>query len=133
ACDGDPDAARTGGGRGSRPPTRRHRRPGTTRRSRRARASRAGRRATRRLGRISGRCAGQSKRVTSTSGSRKVLMREIWFAGLVVLTLAGVSPALAQAPKPADDATAQSLLSPLKEDRVLGKPHAPITMIEYAS
>jgi protein-disulfide isomerase len=60
-------------------------------------------------------------------------MREIWFAGLMALTLAGAFPAAAQAPKPADDAAAQNLLAPLKDDRVLGKPDAPITIIEYAS
>ena len=60
-------------------------------------------------------------------------MREIWFAGLVALTLAGAFPAVAQAPKPADDATAQNLLAPSPQDHVLGKPDAPITIIEYAS
>ena len=60
-------------------------------------------------------------------------MREIWFVGLVTLALAGVFPAAAQAPKPADDATAQSLLTPSPADRVVGKSGAPITIIEYAS
>ncbi len=60
-------------------------------------------------------------------------MREIWFAGLAALTLAGALPAAAQAPKPVDDATAQSLLAPSRQDRVLGKSDAPITIIEYAS
>ena len=60
-------------------------------------------------------------------------MREIWFAGLVALTLAGAFPAAAQAPKPADDANPQSLLAASGQDRVLGKPDAPITIIEYAS
>ena len=56
-------------------------------------------------------------------------MREIWFAVLVGLTLAGASPALAQAPPPVDT----SALAVTSEDRVLGKPDAPITIIEYAS
>src|SRR5882762_4648529 len=60
-------------------------------------------------------------------------MREIWFVGLVALTLAGAFPAAAQAPKPVDDATARSLLAAGGQDRVLGKPDAPITIIEYAS
>jgi protein-disulfide isomerase len=60
-------------------------------------------------------------------------MREIWFAGLVALTLAGAFPAAAQAPKPADEASAPSLLAPSAQDRVLGKSDAPVTIIEYAS
>ena len=56
-------------------------------------------------------------------------MREIWFAVLVGLTLAGASPALAQAPPPVD----ASALAVTGEDRVLGKPDAPIAIIEYAS
>ncbi len=60
-------------------------------------------------------------------------MREIWFAGLVALTLAGAFPAAGQAPKPADNASAQSLLAPSGQDRVLGKSDAPITIVEYAS
>jgi protein-disulfide isomerase len=54
-------------------------------------------------------------------------MREIWFAVLVGLTLAGASPALAQAP------VDTSTLAVTGQDRVLGKPDAPITIIEYAS
>ena len=60
-------------------------------------------------------------------------MREIWFSVLVALTLAGASPAVAQAPEPGDNAGAQNLMVPTGEDRVLGKPDAPITIIEYAS
>ncbi len=56
-------------------------------------------------------------------------MREIWFAVLVGLTLAGASPALAQAPPPVDTGA----LAVTGQDRVLGKPDAPITIIEYAS
>jgi len=56
-------------------------------------------------------------------------MREIWFAVLVGLTLAGASSAFAQAPKPVDTRG----LAVTGEDRVLGKPDAPITIVEYAS
>jgi protein-disulfide isomerase len=56
-------------------------------------------------------------------------MREIWFAVLVGLTLAGASPALAQAPKPLDS----SALAVTGQDRVLGESDAPITIVEYAS
>jgi protein-disulfide isomerase len=59
-------------------------------------------------------------------------MREMWFALVAVLTFAGVAPAAAQTPsKPA--ANAASLLAPTPQDRILGKPDAPITIIEYAS
>jgi protein-disulfide isomerase len=59
-------------------------------------------------------------------------MREMWFALVAVLTLAGVAPAAAQTPsKPA--ANAANLLAPTPQDRILGKPDAPITIIEYAS
>jgi protein-disulfide isomerase len=59
-------------------------------------------------------------------------MREMWFALVAVLTLAGVDPAAAQTPsKPA--ANAANLLAPTPQDRILGKPDAPITIIEYAS
>jgi len=60
------------------------------------------------------------------------MMREIWFALLVLLSLAGVSPALAQtAGTPAGNAA--ELLAVTPEDRVLGEADAPITIIEYAS
>ena len=57
-------------------------------------------------------------------------MREIWFSVLVGLTLAGASPAIAQAPTPSFNPSA---LAVTEQDRVLGKPDAPITIIEYAS
>ena len=60
-------------------------------------------------------------------------MREIWFGALVGLTLAAALPAAAQAPTPADKANAESALAVSAQDRVLGKPDAPITIIEYAS
>jgi protein-disulfide isomerase len=58
-------------------------------------------------------------------------MREIWFALLFVAAVAGIVPAAAQAPKPPADAA--SLLAVAPQDRVLGKPDAPITILEYAS
>lgn len=58
-------------------------------------------------------------------------MREIWFAVLVASTLVGGLPASAQAQ--ADTAKAASLLAVGKEDRILGKPNAPVTIIEYGS
>ena len=58
-------------------------------------------------------------------------MREIWFAALIGLTFAWAHPAAAQPAKP--DGNAASALALTKEDRVLGKPDAPITIIEYAS
>ena len=57
-------------------------------------------------------------------------MREIWFAVLVALTLAGVHPAAAQAPNSVVDASALVVTG---QDRVLGKSDAPITIVEYAS
>jgi protein-disulfide isomerase len=60
-------------------------------------------------------------------------MREIWFAAAIGLSLAGTLPAFAQAPPPARQADAGTVLAMTKEDRVLGKPDAPITIIEYGS
>jgi protein-disulfide isomerase len=59
-------------------------------------------------------------------------MREIWVSLLFALTLAGAVPAVAQAPA-LDPAKAASLLTVTQQDRVLGKPDAPITIVEYAS
>jgi protein-disulfide isomerase len=56
-------------------------------------------------------------------------MREIWFAVLIALTLAGAFPAAAQAPNPVD----AGALVLTEQDRVLGKSDAPITIVEYAS
>ncbi len=59
-------------------------------------------------------------------------MREIWFALVAVLSLSGIVPAAAQTPsKPA--ANTASLLAPTPQDRILGRPDAPITIVEYAS
>jgi protein-disulfide isomerase len=64
-------------------------------------------------------------------------MRKIWVAMVFALAFAGVHPAAAQAPgpgtAPAANANAESLLALTEQDRVLGKPDAPITIIEYAS
>jgi protein-disulfide isomerase len=59
-------------------------------------------------------------------------MREIWFSLLIVLSLAGASPAVAQTPpKPSPGGGEALAIQP--GDRVLGKTDAPITIIEYAS
>jgi protein-disulfide isomerase len=42
-------------------------------------------------------------------------------------------PALSAPPPPTGAAAQQALLAPRKSDRILGKPNAPITIIEYAS
>ena len=61
-------------------------------------------------------------------------MREIWFAVLVAVTLAAGLPAAAQAPAAKVDAgKAAGLLALSPQDRILGNPKAPVTIIEYAS
>jgi len=67
-------------------------------------------------------------------------MREIWFRLLLAATLlGGALPAAAQAPQqpsaPAkvDPAKAATLLAIGKDDRVLGKADAPVTIVEYGS
>jgi protein-disulfide isomerase len=61
-------------------------------------------------------------------------MREIWFAATVFLSLAGTAPALAQAPATPPPAAAQGdPLALTPDDRILGKPDAPVTIIEYGS
>jgi protein-disulfide isomerase len=67
-------------------------------------------------------------------------MREIWFALLAGVMLAGVSPAHAQEPAqnnatvaPVTGANAGTALKLNQNDRILGNPDAPITIIEYAS
>ena len=59
-------------------------------------------------------------------------MREIWFLAVFGLLLAGAYPAAAQAPKPTA-ADADRALAVMKDDRILGKPDAPITIVEYGS
>jgi protein-disulfide isomerase len=58
-------------------------------------------------------------------------MRKIWFAPLIVLLLVEMHSASAQPAKPAGNAAGAP--APTEQDRVLGKPEAPITIIEYAS
>ena len=59
-------------------------------------------------------------------------MREIWFSLLIVLSLAGASPAIAQTP-PKPTPGGGEALAAKPDDRILGKADAPITIIEYAS
>jgi protein-disulfide isomerase len=61
-------------------------------------------------------------------------MREMWFAAIVLLSLAGTAPTLAQAPAAPPSATEMAkLLAVAPDDRILGKQDAPVTIIEYAS
>jgi len=55
-------------------------------------------------------------------------MREMWFAPLIVLLLVAALPASAQPAQPA-----QAVPTVTDQDRVLGSPEAPITIVEYAS
>ena len=61
-------------------------------------------------------------------------MKNIWFALLGVLSVILVSPVAAQAAAPHPlVAEAQTVLALSKDDRILGNPDAPITIVEYAS
>lgn len=61
-------------------------------------------------------------------------MRNILFAMLGVLGAVVLSPGAAPAAgPPLNPADAQSLLAVNKDDRILGNPDAPITIVEYAS
>jgi protein-disulfide isomerase len=61
-------------------------------------------------------------------------MKNIWFALLGVLSVILVSPVAAQAAAPHPlVAEAQTVLALTKDDRILGNPDAPITIVEYAS
>jgi protein-disulfide isomerase len=61
-------------------------------------------------------------------------MRNIWFALLGLLSAILVSPATASAADPRPLlADAQTVLGLTKDDRILGNPDAPITIVEYAS
>jgi protein-disulfide isomerase len=60
-------------------------------------------------------------------------MREIWFIALIGLALTGAYPAAAQEPRPASKAEIAAVLAVNREDRILGKPDAPITIVEYGS
>jgi len=61
-------------------------------------------------------------------------MRNSWFAAITLLALAGLAPAMAQAPAtPPSAAAMAAALKLTPDDRILGKPDAPVTIIEYAS
>jgi protein-disulfide isomerase len=61
-------------------------------------------------------------------------MRNIWVAFWAVFAAATVSPGLASAADSGPGASdAASLLAISKDDRILGSPTAPITIVEYAS
>ncbi|MFZ3235521.1 MAG: DsbA family protein [Stellaceae bacterium] len=62
------------------------------------------------------------------------MTRKIWFTVACFVAAIAVSPAPAPAAEPgASPADMQRLLTVGKDDRVLGSPNAPITIIEYAS
>lgn len=61
-------------------------------------------------------------------------MRKMWFALIGALCIVAVSPGPAPAAGPdAASVGAQPLLDIGKDDRILGNPGAPITIVEYAS
>ena len=61
-------------------------------------------------------------------------MRKIWFGLIGLVSLLGAAPAtVSAAPAQPSAADARALLQVGKDDRILGKPDAPITIIEYAS
>ncbi len=59
-------------------------------------------------------------------------MREMWFTVVAIVLLLGAAPAAAQTPSVAP-AEAAAALALTPADRILGKPDAPITIVEYAS
>lgn len=62
------------------------------------------------------------------------MKREIWFALVTLVTLAAAVPSLAQAPaNPPPAAAPADPLTVTADDRILGKPDAAITIIEYGS
>jgi protein-disulfide isomerase len=61
-------------------------------------------------------------------------MRKIWFGLIGVVSLLGIpSGTVSAAPPQPSAADAGALLQITKDDRILGKPDAPVTLIEYAS
>jgi protein-disulfide isomerase len=61
-------------------------------------------------------------------------MQEIWFALLVIFGLLLASPGSSEAAAPRPMlAEAKTVLQITKDDRILGNPEAPITIVEYAS
>jgi protein-disulfide isomerase len=60
-------------------------------------------------------------------------MRQIWFGLTGLVSLLGVSLGTVSAAPPQPTTDPRALLQITKDDRILGKPDAPITIIEYAS
>ena len=60
-------------------------------------------------------------------------MRKIWFGLTGLVSLLGVSLGTVSAAPPEPTADSRALLQITKDDRILGKPDAPITIVEYAS
>jgi protein-disulfide isomerase len=60
-------------------------------------------------------------------------MRKIWFGLTGLVSLLGVSLGTVSAAPPEPTADPRALLQITKDDRILGKPDAPITIVEYAS
>ena len=61
------------------------------------------------------------------------MMGKIWWSTLLILAAAALPPRPVPAAGPAVNPDAQLLLTVAKNDRILGDPNAPITIIEYAS
>ena len=60
-------------------------------------------------------------------------MRKIWFGLTGLVSLLGVSLGTVSAAPPEPTADPRALLQISKDDRILGQPDAPITIVEYAS
>lgn len=60
-------------------------------------------------------------------------MRKIWFPLVLLLLFGGPAFAQAPSPKPASPEEQAKILAVKPDDRILGKPDAPITIVEYAS
>ena len=60
-------------------------------------------------------------------------MRKIWFGLTGLVSLLGVSLGTVSAAPPQPTADPRALLQISKDDRILGQPDAPITIVEYAS
>ena len=61
-------------------------------------------------------------------------MKKIWFGLIGLVSLLGIpSGTVSAAPPPPSAADAGALLQVTKDDRIIGKPDAPVTIIEYAS
>ena len=60
-------------------------------------------------------------------------MRKIWFGLTGLVSLLGITLGTVSAAPPEPTADPRALLQISKDDRILGKPDAPITIVEYAS